>query len=95
MQTEKEVSTMLDKVLKFAEKRAAEIFVFVVIAILIYAFFGTIWAIEYTISSVPNIFLAILDLVPPVCICIADMIILYIVVRHSDEFIEKMKEDLS
>lgn len=85
---------MLDKVLKFAEKRAAEIFVLVVDVILVYAFFGTIWAIEYIVSHTTNILAVMLYSALPVCACIADMVILYIVIRYSDEIIKQMKEDL-
>jgi len=86
---------MLDKVLKFAEKRAAEIFVLVIDMILVYAFFGTIWAIQYIVSHTTNIFLVMLYSALPVCICIVDALMLYWLILYSDDLIKKLKEDLS
>ena len=86
---------MLDKVLKFAEKRAAEIFVLVIDMILVYSFFGTIWAIGYIVSHTTNIFAVMLYSALPACMCIVDVFMLYWLILYSDDLIKKLKEDLS
>lgn len=85
---------MLDKVLKFAEKRAAEIFVLVIDMVLVYSFFGTIWAIGYIVSHTNNILAVMLYSALPACICIVVVFMLFCMILYSDDLIKKLKEDL-